>query len=510
MIRIHWLKWYPLWAAGILLVLAGCAAVDQPWRGDPSQQASGVRRCAQVFAVVDEAVALAGRGDAEAHRIAGFPYLRVDRFSAQFRDVAADGGAVQAQWVARLQALDQDARRVEINNLPDDDVLALEHGGRAALIETLARCADTLRDYDLALPQRMTALRSRAQVPDRYRSVQRAAGLYPLTRVPFYSGISQWQREALQDFRDTAAGRAPAQPLVRYAHASAPALTRGQIAAMLSRASDNPLRIPHYSREESNALAAAYAPAFAIESGGAYDRFGRLYWTDAEAPAVDVAVPVVYYRIAFARHSGYAGQTLTQLVYTVWFPERPADHALDVLAGKLDGILLRVTLSPGGEPLIYDSIHPCGCYHLFFPTERMQAIPAPQPMQEWAFTPARLPAHAAGTRLTLRIATRTHYIIGVSLDPPAGTQAYTLVPEDELRALPHGGRQAPRRSLYGPQGLVAGTERGERFLFWPMGIVSAGAMRQWGHHATAFVGRRHFDDADLIEKRFRVAGGAAP
>jgi hypothetical protein len=29
-------------------------------------------------------------------------------------------------------------------------------------------------------------------------------------------------------------------------------------------------------------------------------------------------------------------------------------------------------------------------------------------------------------------------------------------------------------------------------------------MRQWGHHATAFVGRRHFDDVDLIERRFRL------
>ena len=36
-----------------------------------------------------------------------------------------------------------------------------------------------------------------------------------------------------------------------------------------------------------------------------------------------------------------------------------------------------------------------------------------------------------------------------------------------------------------------------------MGILSAGAMRQWGRHATAFIGRRHFDDADLFEKRFR-------
>ena len=62
------------------------------------------------------------------------------------------------------------------------------------------------------------------------------------------------------------------------------------------------------------------------------------------------------------------------------------------------------------------------------------------------------------------------------------------------------------RSLYGVDGLVAGSERPERDLFWPMGIESAGQMRQWGRHATAFVGRRHFDDADLIERRFdRVA-----
>jgi hypothetical protein len=27
-------------------------------------------------------------------------------------------------------------------------------------------------------------------------------------------------------------------------------------------------------------------------------------------------------------------------------------------------------------------------------------------------------------------------------------------------------------------------------------------MRQWGRHATAFVGRRHFDEADLLERRF--------
>jgi hypothetical protein len=55
----------------------------------------------------------------------------------------------------------------------------------------------------------------------------------------------------------------------------------------------------------------------------------------------------------------------------------------------------------------------------------------------------------------------------------------------------------------GADGIVQGSERGERVYFWPMGIREPGAMRIWGRHATAFVGKRHFDDPDLLEKYFR-------
>ena len=74
------------------------------------------------------------------------------------------------------------------------------------------------------------------------------------------------------------------------------------------------------------------------------------------------------------------------------------------------------------------------------------------------------------------------------------------MPEGELRSLARFGPGF--RSVFGPDGFIAGTDRPEGWLFWPMGIERAGAMRQWGRHATAFVGRRHFDDADLFEKRF--------
>jgi len=62
-----------------------------------------------------------------------------------------------------------------------------------------------------------------------------------------------------------------------------------------------------------------------------------------------------------------------------------------------------------------------------------------------------------------------------------------------------------RRSLFGPEGSVPGSARAERWLLWPMGVPSPGAMRERGRHATAFVGRRHFDDADLLDRLFEPA-----
>jgi hypothetical protein len=269
---------------------------------------------------------------------------------------------------------------------------------------------------------------------------------------------------------------------------------------LLARAAQNPLGIPEPSAGDLAALLAAYAPSLEVEVMGDYDRFGALRWLgDAESTGVDGAQPAVYGHPAWTR---YAGKVLLQLVYTLWFPERPPQSDSDILAGKLDGITWRVTLAPDGEPLVYDAIHPCGCYHLFFPTPRAAALPAPDSLQEWMFAPQSLPRLAEGERLLLRIASGTHYLKRVSVTSGEGSAPrYALRPYGELRSLERG--SGARASAFGADGLIAGTERRERFVYWPMGIESAGAMRQWGRQATAFIGRRHFDDADLFERRFR-------
>ena len=56
--------------------------------------------------------------------------------------------------------------------------------------------------------------------------------------------------------------------------------------------------------------------------------------------------------------------------------------------------------------------------------------------------------------------------------------------------------------MFDRYGLVPGTQRLERYILWPTGVLSPGALRQWGHHAVAFVGRRHFDDPFYMQKMY--------
>ena len=352
---------------------------------------------------------------------------------------------------------------------------------------------------DLSNETAIAALERRAFVADDYSSLKRALGLYEFTRLPFYSGVQGWQDSEVQTLDRARRGERPAAQLQRYLPPDLPVYSRREVREILARAADHPLGLPRLSAVERERLFATYAPVFAIETSGDFDRIGRLFWSSAVAPQVDTSQPVVYRRLGHVR---YASRTLLQLVYVAWFPERPRRGSFDLLGGHLDGIVWRVTLAPDGEPVLFDSIHPCGCFHMFFPTPRLEPIPPPRPGIEWAFIPATLPAIAESERLIVEVQTGSHYLRNVSTAKASTGAAYEFVEYDELRSLPlpRGGA----RSVFGPDGLISGTERGERFLFWPMGIASPGAMRQAGTQATAFVGRRHFDDADLVEKRFRL------
>ena len=495
-----------LFGAAFASLLAACASPGARFAADLESSAAPVRDCAAWYAALDAAVAAAGVRDAQYAPVAGFPYLRVDRLLASLRDRAGSDPAALETWVDRLRELDFESRRAEIGNLPRERVDTLPGMnralGRGFAVYRTRECGTLLAARDLAQPGVREALLEAAQVPDDYSTAMRVLGLYALTKVPFSKGVKRWEEETVVASHLAGATRErPGTVRVRYAPPGSHAVARRVIAEVLARARFDPLGQPQVSTHELQALAAAYAPVYDVEIAADYDRFGALRWgRDAAVPEVQAAHSVVYTLPAFTR---YRGEILLQLVYVIWFPERPPSSGNDLLSGRLDGVVWRVTLADDGEPLLYDTIHPCGCYHEFFPTARAHRRPAPDESEEWAFVPQPLPRVSEGEHPLLRIASATHYVERVTLVPGADSLVrYELRPYDELRSLQR--LDGGRRSAFGADGLVGGTERGERFLFWPMGIASAGAMRQWGRHATAFVGRRHFDDADLIEKRFEL------
>ena len=524
------LRWTGGWALLVSLTLAaGCAG---PAATRPVAPLGETAVCADWYHKLDAVTRQAGVSDGGTHRLPGYPFLRSDRFLASFGDEVEDNTEAFHAWVGRLAELDREARAAELSNLPQQFLPGLMTDGAAdkqRIQATTQACASLgvqalLQSATMATAPERRLLAAQAQVDDDYSATKRALGVYPLTRVPFFAGVRRWQQTTAKKFAPEAL---PDATRARRYTPAGDAVPSAQIAEAYARRNPDALGVPRLSPPDAALLLRAYAPDIHIETRGHYDRFGALQWGadsmlpdafeasrpgSAQAPSVVVDQPVTYQRLAYTR---YQGQTLLQLVYSVWFPERPRVSGIDLLSGQLDSVVLRLTLAPDGTPWLYDSIHSCGCYHLFFPTPSARPLvppstgisSTPEPF-EWAFVPTVLPALKAGQRMTLHLESQTHYVKGLQpvVAPAGGSPTpYALLDDAALRMLPvSGALTGVTRSAFWPNGIVPGTERGERLLFWPMGIASPGAMRQWGRQPTAFVGRRHFDDARLMEQRFEL------
>lgn len=472
-----------------VLAVAGCSAT--PPALPPESEAA---RCGAVWRAIDAAVDGAGTGDAAAQPVAGYPFLRADRFLASFSGTV-DGTERRVAWIAwigRMAALGRDAAAVEIANLPAPVRARLDDFSNAAVgvstLAAVAHCSPILSRTVAYAPLDVA-------VDDHYSDLQRLVGLYPLTAAAVAFGYDRWRVANLPAFRS--APPFEGTPVVYGPANGAGALEAVEVARSLQRARANPLAIPDPDPALARRLVAAYAPIWIVDTAGPDDRIGTI-----TRAGVETIGPTVYHRLSWTR---WGGEILLQINYFAWFPGRTGDAPLDLLAGRYDSVIWRVTLGSDGRPLIYDSIHGCGCYHLFFPVPPLtpHATFAPHDIRERAETPAPGPRLEAGQRITLRLAAGSHYLQGVSAsDGPSTTASYPLRPAADLRTIEQA--DGGTRSLYDPDGLVAGSERLERILLWPMGIASPGAMRQWGTHATAFIGRRHFDDPYLIENNFKI------
>lgn len=475
----------------VAVSLGACAGAVAPNAPDP--RTAQIQSCGELYRMLDARVRQAGVGDAQYARIAGYPYLRIDRFLAAGEiKPDADSGAFDV-WTERLRRLDLDARHVELQNLPAEtrETLGKSLDGR------LENCSRLLMRSHLQSAADRVQLLESAYVPDDYSVAKRVAGLYPFTSLPFMAGVTNLHESMRADFSRPLATLPVEGRVSRYVPPTdSVTLTGAALRDLLKDSDVDAFGIAELSTLDRQRLFEHFAPVFEIDIVDDDDRIGEPFWAEDGLPSVNVTRPVVFRRISYSR---FEGRTLLQLNYSVWFPARPSSGDFDLLSGRLDGITFRVTLGHDGRPLVYDSMHNCGCYHLFVPTRRLKRKPPSAGHEEPPLVPQFIDVEEG--RLVLRIARGNHYLQRMYFDmSPGDGERYGMRNDDSLRSLAWGNGE--RRSLFAPDGLVLGSERGERWLFWPMGIAEPGAMRQWGRHATAFVGIRHFDDADLFERYF--------
>lgn len=453
---------FALLLAGVLL--SGCA-LRPPAQDD----------CSHAFARFHAATAAVR--DAQYHRLGAFPGLRSDRVLAALGPTV-EGQQARRLWLQRLAALDREAGAIERGNLADVAQAGLPDEAR------LESCRQRQIGRLQADPRAFAQAVATARVPSAYRRWARPLGLYPLQRPLYRRSIAAWQREV-------AARQAPADSDAWLSYRPPPASS-----APLALRPDA-LGLPQASRAQLDALFARHAPELRIAPRSAADRPGTPQFDAAGRRTFRSDQALAYRQVGWSR---LAGRWHLQLVYQWWFRARPADGVLDIYAGELDGLLWRVTLDARGNALLYDAIHPCGCWHsLFLPADSPLRFRQPADAEQRLARRLTLPGSQPAT---LWLRGGDHALLWVDGRRAAyPSHRYRFAELDELRRLAH---PAGRRSLYGRDGLVAGTQRLERWLLWPSGVVSPGAMRQWGRHASAFIGEAHFDDPDLLGRYFRL------
>ncbi|MBI1181449.1 MAG: hypothetical protein GC201_12910 [Alphaproteobacteria bacterium] len=413
----------------------GAHAADDWRQGDTS-----VERCAAEFNAIDNSVRTAGVQDAEYARIDGFPYFRIDRFLASY-DFSKFKPAERTEWVDQLVANDQEARTIEIGNLP-----ATERGelyarlGRDPL-KVLSDCAETMRKYDHEHPQAHKALAQQAKVPVSDPVPQRPTDWTPQELTAMVSP---------EPVKDTGPLVTAFEPV-----ATAPILASAA-KVLVERSRTDALGIPLPDDDVADRLIAGFAPVWLVK-GRPDDGLVIPAWDKGKAEGEEYQA-AVYSRLS---HVKWNGKVLLQISYFAWFNDDP-----------LDGVIWRVTIGPDGRPVLYDTVRTDGSdYLVIIPGDKLKT----------AGRSVHIGDVPEGERVAVTVDQATRKVTHVGFWGGVTRGAYVLTEYDRLRRLyDHAGET---RSLFGPSGAMTPDK--------------AGSPRQWGHERLP--DGRYFDAPDLYD-----------
>lgn len=484
----------------VVAVLAGCATinfatVDQgPMQENEALMQEDLADCLVGYDALETTARELGIVDSRHQRVQGFPYLRTSRLLASF-DSGELSEVAYLRWLMRHNDMAVEGLLMEWKRLSPANKRRLSQywpGTQADVKRALSECGEALVQWQAGLPRLIGITPD-----DQYQAWKRWVGLYPLAAIPFYVGVVH-EHEYLQEKQREFADASPEKIAQwTYYDRQVPSLAPDEALALLGRQELDALGIPMLAPATEDQLLDAFMPALAIQhtmNGLAEnDRPIRLIADASGAILRDVGQPTIYTHISYGR---YQEEITIQLNYSVWFAERRADHPLDLFAGQFDGLTWRVHLSSSGTVLGYDKMHQCGCWYQFFPASGFRPQPK-LPVTQEPFNIGRT-LHPEQP-FTLWLESNTHYLLGVMpAKMPKSAEPLNVLPYAELRALASPGGQY--YSPFNSQGLVPESRRLERFVFWPMGIPSPGAMRLPGTHAIGFIGQRHFDDPRILDE----------
>lgn len=328
---------------------------------------------------------------------------------------------------------------------------------------------------------------------DDYSDTARVLGLYPLMSIPFRYGVVQEQQQIMQLWSGDAdknwSAYQPSTKTQAYTNDKFPLDSLG---------------LPVLTSLQQNKLLNRYAPTWMIASETAANIPGQPFWHKQQLK-VNVKQSVSYNYVSLGI---FNNQPVLQLNYLTWFTERPSDGWPDLLAGQHDAVIFRIHLTLNYQIIAYDSIHLCGCWYTLVLEPDQPYIPR----TGWFNEPTLVLRSQFSNRMALYLQTDTHLLIAAS--PAERTVAtkvshYTALPFEQLLSLPlslpkskttDASHSDQRKAVFNKLGYVAGSQRDERWLYWPMGIKSPGTLRRPGDHAINFIGKLHFDDPLILEK----------
>ncbi len=479
----------------LVLTITGCSIQSAAPRLEATQQE---KNCLIFFSHLDASINTLTFFEASVQRIDGYPIYRSDRFLASFASQALSQQE-HATWKAALHENALNAYQQEVSRLPSDLKLPLPFNQNGVL-DNISQCSADLKSYFLKKETKAPLNVQRLTIKDNYSTSARFWGIYPLTQWLAQPSMESYQKEMTERYLK---GPKTDSKINLYQPKVRSTLDVQSIQQILSNAySVNALHIPVLNPSEKQALLAHFSPNLSLEKKNSSDKIGSPQWGQNDQITVNTQKPRSYTFITYTRLNG---QVLMQLNYGFWFPERPSQSSFDIYAGELDGIIWRVTLDTQGKPFFYDSIHQCGCYHKVFLPEGVSYNTINNTIESPLFFSIDNMPLDSTLPVTLNIDSSSHYLVGVSHPQPkllnnnkkpSKTIPYELTDYTSLSQLP---TKKHRKSLFDKNGIIEQSARKERWFLWPLGVVNAGAMRQKGRHAIAFIGRRHFDDAFLWE-----------